>query len=113
MSSETRQFLIKAFNRIGQGEDANKALGVTGKRGERRTREQALKRFNIRSDLAWIAAAIRPISEDGLGLTFQQAIDEIASDMNGGPGSRFTSETLKNSWNENPEWRTPTHSLPI
>ena len=101
------KFLISALRRIGSGDDANAALGVKAKRGERKTSEEASKLFKMRGALAWVASAIRPEAEDGKGLSLDSAFDQAAESFG------YSYETLRTYWGNHPEWRTNSLSLPL
>jgi hypothetical protein len=66
-----------ALLRIGEGEDANVVFGVKAKRGERKSAEQADRRFKMRAAVAWVASAITPPPE-GLGISLEKAFERAA-----------------------------------
>jgi hypothetical protein len=111
-------FIVNALKRIGEGGDANGALGVKANRGERKTSEQVAKRWKRRFAMAWIASAISPEEEEGLGMTLQQAIEELAKSEPGKFSFGLSEDTLQNYWNNHPEMHSrlfgpPISSLPI
>jgi hypothetical protein len=75
---ERLSILAQALRKIGTGEDANLVLGVKARRGERRTKASALKAEKLRFVMGWIASAIAPTNEDGLGLSLNDAFDKAA-----------------------------------
>ena len=68
LSDEDRAFLITALQTIANGEDAETALGVKAKKGERKSRHIMNTEFNKQLFFGWIATGIAPESEGGLGL---------------------------------------------
>ena len=114
LSNEDAKFLSDALNRIADGEDAKKALGVNAKRGERtsKTEQNRIYESEIKKSLAlaWIAAAKASEEESGLELTLEAAIGMIGEhDLN---AFGLTEETLKTYWNNNPEKRGLEFKLP-
>src|SRR5450432_1035466 len=101
-----KAFLVGALKRIGAGEDANVALVVKAKRGERKTSKQVAKRVNKEFAMRWIASAIRPLEEDGLGITLSEAIEKATT-------FGLSEDTLLYYWNNNPEMHTPSFQPPI
>ena len=81
LSNEDTKFLSDALNRIADGEDAKKALGVNAKRGERtsKTEQNRIYESGIKKSLVlgWIAAAKASEEESGLELTLEAAIGMI------------------------------------
>lgn len=106
-------FLIAALKRIGRGDDANVALGVKARRGERRTAEQVAKRDKIRFALGWIASAIQPPEDGGLGMSLEEAIASAAETQRGEATFSLSEETLRTYWGNHREWRSPTFPRPI
>ena len=114
LSNEDTKFLSDALNRIADGEDAKKALGVNAKRGERtsKTEQNRIYESGIKKSLVlgWIAAAKASEEESGLELTLEAAIGMIGEhDLN---AFGLTEETLKTYWNNNPEKRGLEFKLP-
>lgn len=58
LSEEQQRFLAIAFYRIGTGENANKVLSVSIKRGERLSAVIARRRMSM--ILHWVAGAVQP-----------------------------------------------------
>jgi hypothetical protein len=102
-----RDFLTVALWRMGNGEDANSVFGLKAKRGERKTTAEARRRFKMRAAIAWVAAAIRPPEQDGLGCSLTKAFERAAYAFG------LTYDTLATYWRDYPEWRTPTFTRPI
>jgi hypothetical protein len=114
LSNEDAKFLSDALNKIADGEDAKKALGVNAKRGERtsKTEQDRICESGIKKTLAlgWIAAAKASEKERGLELTLEAAIGMIGEhDLN---AFGLTEETLKTYWNSNPEKRGMVFKMP-
>jgi hypothetical protein len=107
------KFLVEALWRIGKGEDANEILQVKAKRGERKTHEQVFKRDKMRFALLWIAGAIRPEEEDGLGMSLDDAIASAATMRRGEANFGLSEDTLRTYWKSHPEWRSPSLPRPI
>lgn len=132
-------YIAEAFERIGQGEDANSVLGLKYGRGQKKEDEISLEQRSL--ILHWMTCAMRPENDldefgnpaGGLGLTLEQAIDAVISisegswtnpktkekctyfDVNGklkSPFNNYTYETLSRLWREsaNKHMRTLTQS---
>ena len=111
---EDRQFITEALLKIADGEDAQEALNIKAKRGERTKKESqnAMRISECRKRLAlgWIATAIAPKVEGGLGLTLEEAIGRIGE--NDLRSFKLTEETLKTYWNKNSDLRERDFKLP-
>lgn len=104
LSPIDRDFLSDALSAVADGDDANKALGVKAKRGERKSKKSRSRQVTKKHAMAWIAAARLPEEEGGLGLTLEEAC-ALVSD-NGFSGNFYlTEETLRSYWNKQPELR--------
>ena len=96
LSVEHQTFLVKAFLEIANGADADVALGVKAKRGERKSHHSRQTVFNKQLFFGWVATAIAPESEGGLGLSLKAA---ITTAYDGWPA--LPSEgTLRRQWND-------------
>ena len=93
LNQNDRSFLVKAFLDINSGIDANEALGVKAKRGERKTVDS-----RPQSAMNYIAKLIKPVDVGGLGMTVEEAIAYTAEDdeMDGSFG--LSEETLRYYW---------------
>ncbi len=69
LSEEDSTFLVTAFRTIADGGDADTALGVKAKKGERKGPYARDTKLKMQYVTGLIAAAIAPESEGGLGLT--------------------------------------------
>ena len=106
-------FLIQALRKIGEGGDANVALRLKVRKGERKHPANTAKTNQRRFALSYIATLIAPVSEGGLGMTPEDAIDDAAKKFKGQANFGYTVETLTNYWNNHPEWRTRDFPRPI
>jgi hypothetical protein len=113
LSSDDRDFLIGAIWGIGKGDDANFMLGVKAKRGERKTPEQVAKRDKMRFALSWIAAAIRPAENEGLGMSLDEAIESAAKKKRGKFKFGLSEDTLRTYWKSHPKWHSPSFPRPL
>ena len=96
LREEDHTFVVKAFVEIANGADADVALGVKAKRGERKSHHSRQTAFNKKLFFGWVATAIAPESAGGLGLSLQ---DAIATAHNGWPALP-SEETLRRQWND-------------
>ena len=95
LSPEDKEFLVKALIEISNGEDAETSLAVKAKKGERKSKHAKDKKFNLELAYGWIATAIAPEDEGGLGLTLRDAVERLTAEW-----SQFVSEeTLLRYWN--------------
>lgn len=105
LSVADRDFIVQALRDIADGVDAKQALNVKAKRGERTSKaSKTLKlegKIGKALAIGWIAAAKRPIEQDGLGLTYDQAFQLLRSLNKRGSMFGFAEETLKTYWNKN------------
>jgi hypothetical protein len=93
---EDKEFLSTALLAIANGEDAEIALDVKAKRGERKSKAMSDSELHRRVALAWIDTATLPESQGGLGLTVKDAAAFIKSRV-----SHLASEdSLKRYWND-------------
>ena len=96
LSDEDLTFLVTALQTIANGEDAETALGVKAKKGERKSRHIMNTEFNKQLFFGWIATGIAPESEGGLGLSLKDAVSKAAKDWPGLPSE----ESLRRQWND-------------
>jgi len=110
LTTGEREFLAVALSRIGEGEDASVAFGVKAKRGERRTLKEAAKSDNIRFAISWISKKITTEKNKHftrLGISLDDAFALAATEF------RLSEETLRNAWNNNRSWRSPSFDRPL
>jgi hypothetical protein len=119
LTSEQTVFFIEAFEKIGVGFSADEVLGLKHTAGYTDTKEIAAE--NNRKILHWMACAMQPIHDDGLGLSLDQTIEAVIAlsvgewtnpitnktyaykDKDGNKVGQFqthTYETLKKMWSE-------------
>jgi len=106
LDEEDKEFLSTALIAIANGEDAEIALDVKAKRGERKSKAMSDSELHREVALAWMATATLPESQGGLGLTVKDAAALIKSRI-----SHLASEdSLKRYWNDIKDTvdRTPT-----
>jgi len=104
INSKDRKFLSDALSDIADGIDANKALGVKAKRGERKSKQARIRKATEMHAMAWIAAARLPAEHGGLGLSLEEAC-ALASNKGTSGGFFLTEETLRSYWNKKPRRR--------
>ena len=91
-----RDFLTTALQNIASGMDAEHALGVKAQKGERKGKHALDSK--VRRDFVngWLATAIAPKQEGGLGLTLKNAVSLIKAEMSDLPSE----VTLQRYWND-------------
>ena len=90
LSEADKNFLIDALHKIASGENAEVALNVKAKRGERKGKADQQRKFNDQFIFSWIHAATRSEIDGGLGLTIREAATVIKENFPNLP----TEETL-------------------
>jgi len=109
-SKTERQYLADALSQIAYGEDANKALGVKLRRGEKS--KDAVARRRISMILHWVAAAVEPDPVTGRKLSVERACERAVSTIvpaakrafPGADGKNYEVEYLLRCW-KNPKYR--------
>ena len=100
LSDEDQAFLVTALQTIANGEDAETALGVKAKKGERKSHYARNTEFSKQLIFGLIATAIAPEDEDphesGLGLSLKDAIAQASKDWPNLPSE----ESLRRQWND-------------
>jgi len=96
LSAQDKEFLVKALTKIYDGEDAEAALGVKAKKGERKSEYDRVTKFN--KTLLWplIKHATTPVNEGGEGMTAKAAIEEFTSNW----GNLPSNKSLIRQWND-------------
>ena len=96
LSKSDRDFLTTALQNIASGMDAEHALGVKAQKGERKGKHALDSK--VRRDLVngWLATAIAPKQEGGLGLTLKNAVSLIKAQMSDLPSEG----SLRRYWND-------------
>ena len=72
--TEDTEFLLSALLEIASGKDANDALNVKAKKGERKSKHSQQTKIELKFFMPWIASAIEPEEEGGFGYTVKEAI---------------------------------------
>ena len=85
LSDEDGVFLATALRTIADGGDADIALGVKAKKGERKSHYARKTEFNKQLVFGWISTAIAPESDGGLGLSLKDAVSKVVKDWSGLP----------------------------
>jgi len=119
LTTEQKDFLIAAFEKISIGFSSDEALGLKHTAGYSDKKEIAAEKNRL--VLHWMACAMQPLEEGGFGLTLEQAIEaavalsegqwtnpisnetHIYKDKVGNPTGLFpqhTFDTLKKMWSE-------------
>jgi hypothetical protein len=96
LSDEDGVFLVTALRTIADGGDADIALGVKAKKGERKSHYARNTEFSKQLVFGWIATAIAPESDGGLGLSLKDAVSKVVKDWPGLPSP----ESLLRQWND-------------
>lgn len=96
LSDEDQAFLVTALQTIANGEDAETALGVKAKKGERKSHYARNTDFNKQLFFGWIKVAIAAESDGGLGLSLKDAVQKARLDWPSLPSE----ETLIRQWND-------------
>jgi hypothetical protein len=95
LSLDDREFLAKALSDISVGVDPEQALGVKAKRGERKGKPAQDMKVRQQFVNAWLATAIAPESEGGLGLSLREAAALIKAKLKDLPSE----DTIRRYWN--------------
>ena len=77
LSEADKNFLIDALHKIASGENAEVALNVKAKRGERKGKADQQRKYNDQFMFSWIHAATKSENDGGLGLTIKEAVSII------------------------------------
>ncbi len=119
LSEVDANFISDALIKIAQGEDPQLALDIKAKRGERISKayQEKVERGELMKSLAlgWLATAIAPEEEGGLGLSNEVAfgmIGELSPEFKDIKAFGFTEETLKTYWAQSPDKHERTFKLP-
>ena len=96
LSDLDNQFLINALKNISDGLDAETELGVKALKGERKSRQTRVAKINGELLNGWIAVAITPETEGGLGLTLKDAVSKVKAEWPNLPAE----ESIRRKWND-------------
>ena len=105
--TEDTEFLSTALLEIASGEDAESALGVKAKRGERKGAHDRWTKIYLEHAMGWVAGAIRPLEDDGLGYSLKKAISKAKIYFSLLPSE----DSLLRYWNDYPDKDNPTFTL--
>ena len=105
--TEDTEFLSTALLEIASGEDAESALGVKAKRGERKGAHDRWTKIYLEHAMGWVAGAIRPLEDDGLGYSLKKAISKAKIYFSLLPSE----DSLLRYWNDYPDKENPTFTL--
>ncbi len=94
LSEEDREFLSSALMEIASGRDAETALDVKAKKGERKSEHVRQRKIQLKYFMPWIASAIEPEEEGGFGYTVKEAISVAKRHFPNFPSE----ETLRRYW---------------
>lgn len=118
LSEADAKFLSDALVNIAEGEDPQRALDIKAKRGERTSKayQEKVEHGDLMKSFAlgWLATAIAPLDEGGLGLSNEAAfvmIGEFSPVFKDTKAFGFTEETLKTYWADNPNKHSRTFKL--
>jgi len=95
LSPEDRDFLVRALVDISNGVDAETALKVKAKRGERKGSHARDMKIVMQYVHGFIAVAIAPQQEGGMGLTLKDAVELVHKNWPGLPSKA----TIIRYWN--------------
>lgn len=121
ISSADRDWLALALMTVGEGGDANEALEVKARAGERTDPEGLHLEELMTAAMSAIAAAMEPSDGSpsaGLGLSEDDAFGMVAKHFTAitrhhQPKNRIDEEKLRNHWNAHPEKHTRSFREPI
>ena len=81
LSDEDKKFLKYALEEIVSGQDANIALGVKAKRGERKGENADKTKIQKAFVMTWIASAVLPEEKAGLGYSVTKAVSKAKNNF--------------------------------
>ena len=96
LTDEDREFLAGALSTIADGGNADSALDVKVGKGERKSKHVRDTKIALEFIYGWIAQAIAPEEEDGLGMTLKKATDLLSCETLVLPSA----QTIRRYWNE-------------
>ena len=94
LPKKDKDFLCSALMQIASGEDAELALDVKAKKGERKSEHSQQTKTQLKFFMPWIASAIEPEEEGGFGYTVKEAISVAKRHFRNLPSE----ETLRRYW---------------
>ena len=96
LSKEDKEFLSSALMEIASGENAERALDVKAKKGERKSEQSRQRKVQLKFFMPWIASAIEPEEQGGFGYTIKKAIAVAKRYFKNLPSE----ETLRRYWTD-------------
>jgi len=87
------EYLAAAFDKIGDGADANNVFGLNKIRGEKNSTVQARKGISLA--LSFVAAYRRPVEDYGYGLSLDEAFIKASEVF-----PQYSPETLERYWKQ-------------
>ena len=93
---DDRDFLAKALYDISNGDDADVALNVKARRGERKGPVHRSRQYNDVFMYGLIASAIAPEHDGGLGMTVKDAVSMIKQEFPNLPAE----ESIRRMWSK-------------
>lgn len=96
LDPDDRLFLSNALSDISNGEDAEVALNVKAKRGERKSKVHKSRQYNDPFMYALIATAIAPEDKGGLGMTLKDAVTLVRENFPNLPAE----VSIRRKWND-------------
>ena len=96
LSSEDKEFLVKALLEIYNGEDAEVSLGVKAKRGERKSAHVRNTKIIKKYINGLIKALIDSYDEGGQNMSLKEATEKINAEWPNSPSA----ETMRRNWND-------------
>ena len=96
LSSEDKEFLIRALLEISNGEDAEVSLGVKAKRGERKSAHVRNTKIIKKYINGLIKALIDSYDDAGKNMSLKEATEKINAEWPNSPSA----ETMRRNWND-------------
>ena len=107
-----RIFLAGALKKISEGANADTALDVKAKRGERKSKHVRDTKYTLHFVYGWIAAAILPPDKDGLGLGLLVNEACIKISVITFHQLRLNPQTIRRYWDKNKSEYDPYFTVP-
>ena len=95
LDKSDKEFLVTALYEIADGQNAEDALNIKAKRGERRSKFHKSRKYNDPFMYGLIATAILPESDGGLGMTLKDAVTMVKKEFPNLPDE----SSIRRMWN--------------
>ena len=95
LDKSDKEFLVTALYEIADGQNAEDALNIKAKRGERRSKFHKSRKYNDTFMYGLIATAILPESDGGLGMTLKDAVTMVKKEFPNLPDEA----SIRRMWN--------------